>query len=110
MRGLSSGPCDPCEFVEGLPVLLPALPGQWGAVAPERHRLHSRQSHRRLLLPLAIQSWPRRASNSGYSKDRRAPRPNAQYFSLQLADSRLTRRLFGQILRRIERLTWHPAW
>ena len=27
----------------------------------------------------------------------------------QLAESHLTRRLFGQILRRIERLTWHPT-
>jgi len=43
--GGSSWPCDPREFVEDVPVLLPALPGQWGAVAPERHRLHARQSH-----------------------------------------------------------------
>jgi len=29
--------------------------------------------------------------------------------SLQLAQSHLTRRLFGQILRRVEQLTWHPT-
>jgi hypothetical protein len=27
----------------------------------------------------------------------------------QLTESHLTRRLFGQILRRIERLTWYPT-
>jgi hypothetical protein len=27
----------------------------------------------------------------------------------KLAESHLTRPLFGQILRRIERLTWHPT-
>jgi hypothetical protein len=30
------------------------------------------------------------------------------FFIFQLAQSHLTRRLFGQILRRIERLTWRP--
>jgi len=29
---------------------------------------------------------------------------------LQLAESRLTQRLFAQIIRRIERLAWHPTW
>ncbi len=32
-----------------------------------------------------------------------------RYFTLQLAESQLTRRLFGQILGRIERLTGHPT-
>jgi hypothetical protein len=31
------------------------------------------------------------------------------YFILQLAESYLTLRLFGPILRRIERLAWHPT-
>ncbi len=34
---------------------------------------------------------------------------HARYFILQLAESHLTRRLFGQILGRIERLAWHPT-
>ena len=34
---------------------------------------------------------------------------HARYFILQLAESHLTRRLFAQILGRIERLTWHPT-
>jgi len=43
---------------------------------------------RRLALPLTIQSW---------------------YFVLQLAESHLTSHLFSQIVRRIERLAWHPT-
>ncbi len=34
---------------------------------------------------------------------------HARSFRLQLAESYLTRRLFGQILGRIERLVWHPT-
>ena len=34
---------------------------------------------------------------------------HARYFILQLAESYLTPRLFGQILGRIERLAWHPT-
>jgi hypothetical protein len=34
---------------------------------------------------------------------------HARYFILRLAESYLTRHLFGQILQRIERLAWHPA-
>ncbi len=34
---------------------------------------------------------------------------HARYFILQLAESHLTQRLFGQILGRIERLAWHPT-
>jgi len=32
-----------------------------------------------------------------------------QYFVLQLAESRLTRRIFDEILCRIERLAWHST-
>jgi hypothetical protein len=34
---------------------------------------------------------------------------HARYFVLQLAESHLTSRLFGQIVGRIERLAWHPT-
>jgi hypothetical protein len=34
---------------------------------------------------------------------------HARYFVLQFAESRLTSRLFSQILGRIERLAWHPT-
>ncbi len=35
--------------------------------------------------------------------------PTCRYFILQLAESQLTQRLFSQIIRRIERLAWHPT-
>ncbi|MFZ1057663.1 MAG: hypothetical protein WAP47_00585 [Candidatus Rokuibacteriota bacterium] len=45
-----------------------------------------------------------------YHKYRSDPRKSAiQAKILQLAESHLTRRLFGQILGRIERLAWHPT-
>lgn len=34
---------------------------------------------------------------------------HTRYFVLQLAESYLTPTLFRQILRRVERLSWHPA-
>jgi len=34
---------------------------------------------------------------------------HGRYFVLQLAESHLTSRLFGQIVGRIERLAWHPT-
>ena len=64
---------------------------------------------RRLVLPLAIQSWSltgllQRLFKSGGRLIR-----HARYFVLQLAESHLTSRLFGQILWPIERLAWHPT-
>ena len=38
----------------------------------------------------------------------RAP-PAARYFVVRLAEIHLTRRLFGRILGRIERLAWRPT-
>jgi hypothetical protein len=59
---------------------------------------------RRRVLPLAIQNW----SLTSLILCRRLIR-HARYFVLQLAEGHLTARLFGQILARIERLTWHPT-
>ena len=61
------------------------------------------------LSEVAIQSWsltslPQRLFKTGGRLIR-----HARYFILQLAGSHLTRRLFGQILGRIERLAWHPT-
>ena len=64
---------------------------------------------RRLVLPLVIQSWSltslqqRRFTTGGRLI------LHARYVILQLAERHLTQRLFGQILRRIKRLTWHPT-
>jgi len=64
---------------------------------------------RRLVLPVAIQSWSltslqRRLFMTGARLIR-----HARYFTLHRAESYLTRSLFRQILGRIERLAWHPT-
>ncbi len=64
---------------------------------------------RRLALPRAIQSWSlTRLQQRLFKTGGRLVR-HALYFILQLAESHLTPRLFGQILGRIERLAWHPT-
>ncbi|MCI0372247.1 MAG: transposase [candidate division NC10 bacterium] len=63
---------------------------------------------RRLALPLAIQSWSLTSLRQRLFKTGGRLIRHARYFILQLAESHLTRRLFGQILGRIERLVWHP--
>jgi len=64
---------------------------------------------RRLVLPVPIQGWSltsleRRVLKTSGPLPRHAP-----YFILRLAESYLTRRLFAQILGRIERLAGHPT-
>jgi len=62
----------------------------------------------RLLLPLAVQSWSPTSLQQRLFKTGGCLR-HARYFVLQLAESYLTQRLFGQILSRIERPAWHPT-
>jgi Transposase DDE domain group 1 len=64
---------------------------------------------RRLALPVAIQSWSLTSLQQRLFKTGGRLIRHARYFVLQLAESHLTSRLFGQIIRRIERLTWHPT-
>jgi hypothetical protein len=64
---------------------------------------------RRLALPLAIQSWSLTSLEQRLFKTGGRLIRHARYFVLQLAESHLTSRLFGQILGRIERLAWHPT-
>src|SRR3989442_10831489 len=64
---------------------------------------------RRLILPLAIQSWSLTSLQQRLFKTGGRLIRHARYFTLQLAESHLTSHLFGQILGRIERLTWHPT-
>lgn len=64
---------------------------------------------RRLVLPLAIQSWSLTSLRQrGFKTGGRLIR-QARYYILQLAESHLTRTHFGQILGRIARLAWHPT-
>ena len=64
---------------------------------------------RRLILPLAIQSWSLTSLQQRLFKTSGRLIRHARYFILQVAESHLTQRLFAQIIRRIERLAWHPT-
>src|SRR5216683_4768306 len=64
---------------------------------------------RRLVLPLAIQSWSLTSLQQRLFKTGGRLIRHARYFTLQLAESYLTGNLFRQILQRIERLAGHPT-
>ena len=64
---------------------------------------------RRLVLPLAIQSWSLTSLQQRLFKTGGRLIRHARYFILQLGESQLTQRLFAQIIRRIELLAWHPT-
>jgi len=64
---------------------------------------------RRLGLPLTIQSWSLTTLQQRLFKPGGRLIRHARYFTLQLADTYLTRPLFRQIVARIEQLTWHPT-
>ena len=89
--------------------LLAPLPGQRGPTAARGDRLQSRQSVRRLVLPLAIQNWSLTSLQRRLFKTGARLVRHARYFTLQLAESNLTGSLFRQILGRIERLAWLPT-
>jgi len=63
---------------------------------------------RRLALPLAIENWSLTSLQQRLFKTGGRLIRHARYFTLQLAESYLTRPLFRQIVARIERLAWHP--
>jgi len=64
---------------------------------------------RRVVLPLAIQSWSQASLQQRLFKTGGRLIRHARYFVLQLAESHLTSTLFRQIVGRIERLAWHPT-
>jgi len=64
---------------------------------------------RRLVLPVTIQSWSLTSLQQRLFKTGGRLIRHARYFILLLAESQLTQRLFAQIIRRIERLAWHPT-
>jgi len=64
---------------------------------------------RRLALPLTIQSWSLTSLEQQLFKTGGRLIRHALYFTLQLAESHLTQRLFAQILGCIERLAGHPT-
>jgi integrase-like protein len=64
--------------------------------------------NRHYLGQLAIQSWSLTSLQQRLFKTGGRLIRHARYFILPLAESQLTQRLFAQIIRRIERLAWHP--
>ncbi len=64
---------------------------------------------RRLVLPRAIQSWSLTSLQQRLFKTGGRVVRHARYFILQLAESHLTPRRFGQILGPTERLAGHPT-
>ena len=64
---------------------------------------------RRLVLPLAIQSWSLTSLQQRLFKTGGRLTRHARYFILQLAESHLTSTLFRQILGPIARLGRHPT-
>jgi hypothetical protein len=64
---------------------------------------------RRLVLPLALQGWSLTSLQQRLFKTGGRLIRHARYFILHLADSYLTATLYPRILRRIERLAWHPT-
>ena len=64
---------------------------------------------RRLVLPLAIQSWSLTSLQQRLFKTGGRLIRHARYFVLQLAESYLTSTLFRQNIGRIERLRCHPT-
>ena len=63
----------------------------------------------RLVLPVAIQGWSLTGLQQRLFKTGGRLIRHGRYFILQLAESQLTQRLFALIIRRIERLAWHPT-
>jgi hypothetical protein len=64
---------------------------------------------RRLALSVAIQDWSLTSVQQRLFKTGRRLIRHARFFTLQLAESYLTRALFRRILSRIERVAWHPT-
>ena len=64
---------------------------------------------RRLVLPVAIQSWSLMSLQQRLFKTGGRLIRHARYFTLQLAESYLTRRLFRRIGARIGQLAWQPT-
>lgn len=64
---------------------------------------------RRPVLPVAIRGWSLTSLQQRLFKTGGRLIRHARSFVVQLAESYLTGSLFRQILRRIERLTWHPT-
>ena len=64
---------------------------------------------RQLVPPRAIQSWSLTNPQQRMLKTGGRLIRHARYYILQFPESQLTQSIFGQMLGRIERLSWHPS-
>jgi hypothetical protein len=82
---------------------MPSLPVEPGAVVAERDRLQpgeSREAGRRLVLPKKIENWSLTSLQQRLVKTGGRLVKHARYYWLILAESHLTRRLFGAMVGR----------
>ena len=82
-------------------VVVPSVPGERGALATERPGLQSRQPLAQTGPAAADQSLVAHESPAAAGENRGRLVKHARYYWLLLADGHLTRRLFGDMLRRI---------
>ena len=77
---------------------------------PEPQRFYSLGNLlRRLVLPLAVQSWSQTSLQQRLLTTGGLLIRHARYFTLQLAESYLTGLILRQLLAPIERLAWRPT-
>jgi hypothetical protein len=88
------------EYAEMRAVLIP-FPGKRGPAAAERARLQLGNPWRRLVLPTRIDRWSLTGLQQRLVKTGGHLVKHARYYWLLLAESHLTRRLFGAMLQRI---------
>jgi hypothetical protein len=82
--------------------VVPPLPGERGSVAAERARVQLLGNlWRRLVLPTRIDTWSLTSLQQRLVKTGGRLVTHARYYWLLLAESHLTRRLFGSMLQRI---------
>jgi hypothetical protein len=81
--------------------VVPPVPGERGPVAAQRARVQPRQPGRRLLLPKRVDSWSLTSLQQRLVKTGGRLVKHSRYYWLLLAESHLTRRLFGSMLQRI---------
>jgi hypothetical protein len=87
-----------------------SVPGERGPVTAERAGVQPGNLWRRLVLPKRVDSWSLTSLQQRLVKTGGRLVKHARYYWLLLAESHLTRRLFGSMLRRIWALPVPTGW
>jgi hypothetical protein len=96
---------SPCR-----PSRKPSLPGERSPAAVERLAYNLGSLWRRLVLPARIDTWSLTSLQQRLVKTGGRLVSHARYYWLLLAESRLTRRLFGAMLKRTWTLPVPTGW